>query len=171
MYPITHDLNVARHRLSKFVMQKADSVTRNNHINYEESDTKSSNNYEDMRANMYRAIKGLSPFYVYKSASENTIYTNPCYNWAFRFWHDWLHYSLKADFSYEQELVVGNKQMADVAIEFGLGSLEWLLMQFDTIIQVEYYKKHGDFMSNQWAECVEWIAPYIIARKVAYNIQ
>jgi hypothetical protein len=145
---ITNNLEIARGRLSKFVLAQALHITRVTGINYEESNT-APETYEEVLREFTSAKVLNKPVRVFSGASESTIYTSPAANWAFRFWHDYVHYSFKLDFSVQSEILVGERQCAAVAAEFGLGSLEYRLMYTDTIGQVQYYAANNSFVENQ----------------------
>jgi hypothetical protein len=145
---MTQDLTIARLRLSKFVREQALKITRINRINFEESE-QAPESYVDV-CNEFNQAKLLNKTVrVYKGASENTKYDTPATNWSFRFWHDYLHYSRQLDFTVQSEKLVGGIQCANVASEFGLGSLEYKLMHLDTIEQVNHYERTGQFVENQ----------------------
>jgi hypothetical protein len=131
-----------------FVMRTALNIARVTGLNYEESEEAPST-YEEVIAE-FQAAKTLNkPVRVYRGASENTIYTTPAANWAFRFWHDYVHFYWGLDFTKEAEIAVGRIQCAAVAAEFGLGSLEWRMMEQDTLGQVLYFAETGSFVDNQ----------------------
>lgn len=144
----TKDFEIARIRLSKFVEQQAFYVTRVYGVNYEETEDAPST-YADLRTSFEKALANKSPYYVYKGACEDILFTAPHYNWAGRFWHDWLHYSHSLDFGYTDEVKVGELQCQAVIAEFGKDSLEHKLMHADTIGQTEYYRDHEAFVQDQ----------------------
>jgi hypothetical protein len=143
-----HSVELARSNLSKFVIEQANNIKRVLGVNYEEKKDAPST-YEAMCENWRMALLNKMPVYVYSESCENVIYLSKEANWAFRFWHDYIHFRDGFDFSYENELLVGSHQVAMVGARFGVGSLEYLLMQSDTIGQVEYFKQHGAFVENQ----------------------
>lgn len=145
----TNQLTVARERLSSFVKRMAHECTRRSGINYEESDAKSCESWEATKAMFQQAQTLNQPVYVRKSDSENSIYTSEAANWAFRFWHDYLHYKHDLTFSFIDEVLVGQFQVSATEREFGEESLEAKLMAADTIGQVLYYQMHGEFVANQ----------------------
>lgn len=144
----TNNLLIARTRLSDFVTRKAQHVTRITGVNYEECDN-APDSFDTVKECFNAALRNVQPYKVFKGASDNTIYLKPHHNWAFRFWHDYLHFVRDLDFSTEHEIRVGQIQMAEVAQEFGLGSLEYLLMEIDTVKQVEHFAHTGQFVENQ----------------------
>jgi hypothetical protein len=150
----TNDIETARARLTKFVLRKASDIVRNTGISYEETNTSSlyASTYEEVIENFNRALSTPCPYYVMQDFSDSTIYTDPSANHAFRFWHDWLHYKHKLDFSTTDEKFVGHIQTAAVIAEFGLGSLEAQMMYLDTVGQVEYFASNNAFVENQ----LEW---------------
>lgn len=155
---VTRDIEIARIRLSRFVNQQALHITRVTGINYEESEN-APDSYRTVIKAFNQAFTLGKVFKVYAGASENTIYDSPSTNWAFRFWHDYTHYAMQLDFSPEQEKLVGERQCAMVANEFGYGSLEWQLMHLDTVGQVEYFEEYGVFIKDQ----LTWVKAQIAA--------
>lgn len=89
------------------------------------------------------------PFRVSPDHCENTIYTSPNGNHAFRFWHDVLHASRGDDLTLQGESVVNQVHIAAVRREFGSDSNEALLMQVDTNRQLMYFHEHGKHVDNQ----------------------
>lgn len=145
----TNTLTVARERLSSLVKRMANDCTRRSGINYEECDIRSKETWEETKA-MFQSAQTLNqPVYVRKSDSETSIYTSAAVNWAFRFWHDYLHYQHDLTFSFIDEVLVGQFQIDATVLEFGEGSLEAKLMTADTLGQVLYYKMHEEFVDNQ----------------------
>jgi hypothetical protein len=135
----------------------AHECTRRSGINYEESDEHSCETWEETKA-MFQSAQTLNqPVYVRRSDSETCIYTSEAANWAFRFWHDYLHYQHDLTFSFIDEVLVGQFQVSATENEFGKGSLEAKLMAADTIGQVLYYQMHGEFIADQLAFVTEAI--------------
>lgn len=153
----TNNFEMARARLSKFVERQALHISRVTGINYEDSEEAPST-YEEVRQEFMTAKALNKPVRIYRGASDKTIYTSASVNWAFRFWHDYIHFYYELDFSEADELAVGSVQCAAVAAEFGLGSLEYRMMHQDTIGQVLYFAKTGEFIDDQLAFVQERLA-------------
>lgn len=142
------DIECARFRLSKFVERKALEVTRLTGVNYAES-VDAPSTFEEVKAEWANALRTGLPFRVFSGGSDKTIYVDPCYNWAFRFWHDYLHVKYNKSMAYDSEVFIGHMHVTHVASEFGIGSLEARLMFADTIGQCLYYETHGGFVEDQ----------------------
>jgi hypothetical protein len=151
-----YSIELARSNLSKLVIEQANNIKRVLGVNYEEIENAPST-YEDLVINWNDAKMNKAPVYVYSESCENVIYLSKEANWAFRFWHDYLHYYWQKDFTYASELFIGNIQMAVVAQHYGLGSLEYQLMQADTIGQVEFYQRENSFVPNQLKFAIDYI--------------
>ncbi len=149
-------LNVARARLSSFVMRMANDITRSTGINYEENDA-APETWLEAKAMFQSALTLNKPVYVRKSDSDMTIYTSPAANWAFRFWHDYVHFKHDLSHSFIDEILVSNFQVEAVEREFGVGSLEAKLMAADTYGQVMYFRVHGTFIADQLAFAKSYI--------------
>jgi len=94
-------------------------------------------------------VSGL-PFRVLQEFSGDTIFVSPSVNWAMRFWHDTRHIWLRADFSTEGELAVASCHLARAKAEgFGRGSLEYALLQADTVGQTLYVTRSHRLVTHQ----------------------
>jgi len=151
-----YSIELARANLSKLVIEQANNIKRALGVNYEER-IDAPSTYENMCDNWNDAKLNKCPVYVYSEACDNVIYLSKEANWAFRFWHDYLHYYWSKDFSYDSEIFVGNVQCAIVAQQFGLGSLEYQLMQADTVGQVNYYQATSSFVENQLQFAIDYL--------------
>jgi hypothetical protein len=145
----TTDFDVARIRLGNFIVAQANRICDVNQIGYEESDGKCANTYEECKLNVALAIAKKQPVYVMKSEAEHSIYVSPHFVWALRFWHEWLHFMLDADFSPDGEHKVSEFHRTRVEQEFGKHSLEAKLCIAETSMQVQYFAMHGEFVKNQ----------------------
>lgn len=150
----TTGLTIARQRLSRFILEHAEAIRR--HLGFGFIETEDApETYTDLLLAWKRSILNREPLPVYSGASEGTIYTSPAVNWAFRFWHDVIHCQLRADFSEEGEKRTARAQLKTVADRFGADSLEYRLLEADTIGQVEYFAQHGGFVADQLAFVLE----------------
>jgi hypothetical protein len=89
---------------------------------------------------------------VSRDHSNNTIFGCPEHNWAFRAWHDWTHFILRAPFTLDGELSVANRQCEDIARVFGHGPRvrEWQrLIMGEVYGQALYFDQHGHFPEDQ----------------------
>jgi hypothetical protein len=93
---------------------------------------------------------------VWDGASDKTIFACPETNYAFRAWHDWLHWKLGADFTPQGERVVMLAMQAQVVSLYGgrAGAsedvLRWCaILQAEVIGQLEHKEDHGGFPEDQ----------------------
>ena len=94
-------------------------------------------------------LTGL-PVRVSNRFCEQTIYQEPDDNVAFRFVHDSRHYFLKAGFETEPELLVASCHLARLRrAGYPYGSIEYRLLEADTIGQALFVARTGRFVSNQ----------------------
>lgn len=140
----------ARVRLSAFVRQQAQNITRLTGINFEESEF-APETYAGVVDGFKEAIRTGRPVLVSSENSDHSIYTHASDNWSFRFWHDYLHFKYELRFSFIDELLTGQHQVDAVAAEFGVDSLEAKLMTADTLGQVLHFKTHGVHVQDQLA--------------------
>ena len=100
----------------------------------------------------YKAVKAMfdsgitpnNPVLVYNGGSEDTIYSSPDLNFAFRAWHDRVHWENGLNFSVTDEIIVGMEQARKIDNNMGI-----CIMFADTAGQRVYYHKYGEFVSNQ----------------------
>lgn len=111
--------------------------------------------YESVRDEYVKRWSPLHPFRVSSLYCENTIYTCPEGNHAFRFWHDVTHVRLGCDFSRMGEYEVAMHHICETAREYGYKSAATKLMRIDTLGQLNYYHKHGKHVANQLAFATE----------------
>jgi hypothetical protein len=105
---------------------------------------------------------------VWDGASDKTIFDCPETNYAFRAWHDWLHWKLGADFTPKGETAVmfgmqehvrilyGAKPGHYQALPRGLSKPEdqnirrWCaILEAEVIGQLEHKEDHGGFPEDQ----------------------
>lgn len=150
----THSLDLARTKLSMWVFQQAEALKRTHGLTYEESDN-APESYEGVVAAFDASLNNTGiPILVRKSDSDCTIYLAEFHNWAFRFWHDFLHFWLKADFSLSGEARVAETQIYLCREEFGKDSLEAKLFAADVLGQLAYYHIHNEHVVNQRKFCL-----------------
>ena len=114
------------------------------------------NSYTDLKEwaeqNDYHAL----PMPVFSGGSEDTIYSTPDINYAFRAWHDSIHLEQELDFTTNNELAVASIHYREV-LKYGLENGYPLgecvtaarLIYADVAGQVMYYDKYGDFVKDQ----------------------
>lgn len=145
--------NAARVNLSGLVLEQAAQICKARGLSFIAA-SEAPASYEEVRAEFENALNTGAPVRVYAGASDSTIYTAPAVNHAFRFWHDYLHFINELDFSEQGELCTAAHQCRQAGVRFGMGSLEWLMLQIDTAGQVGYYQASGgQFVVNQLAFC------------------
>ena len=89
---------------------------------------------------------------VWDGASDKTIFACPETNYAFRAWHDWLHWKLGADFTPQGERVVMLAMQAQVVSLYGRSgdSRRWFaILEAEVLGQLEYKEDHGGFPEDQ----------------------
>lgn len=89
---------------------------------------------------------------VYSGGSESTIYIDPAVNFAFRAWHDHLHWVNNYDFSVDGEVGVCAEQcrvLASMAKD-ELQAARWCkIIQAEVIGQKLYHRLHDRFPDDQ----------------------
>lgn len=105
--------------------------------------------YEGIQAH-YDATGRLS---IWDGASDDTIFSNPASNYAFRAWHDFCHIRAIADFTHEGERRAMLMQMRMIS------EIDWLsprakdvcfkILQCEVMAQLEHARVYGDFPNNQ----------------------
>lgn len=144
-------LENARRNLSLFVMVKANRISHAVGFGYTDKPVAPSSYSELIAAWRHSRKTGLA-LPVWSGASDNTIYTTPGANYAFRFWHDSIHALQQLEFNTIDEIIIGTEQVKAVQVEFGMYSLEAILMYSDTIAQSLYADaNNGNFPDDQYA--------------------
>lgn len=144
-------MNKSRNNLTRFVLDKANHLTRELGFSYIETE-QAPETYENLLEAYQHSIKTHAPLPVFSGASEGTIYTSKEGNWAFRFWHDITHVSNGLGFSLMDEVKCSSIQAEQVAKYFGADTVEYRLFLADTIGQSIYAELHGGlFPSDQLA--------------------
>jgi hypothetical protein len=115
---------------------------------------------EGIKVHYSQCLRKRVPFPVYSGGSENTVYTMAEGNYAFRFWHDIVHFQEDADFSARGEAIVNACMCKEVASRFGRGSLEYRMFAADTHGQTAYYQVHRKFVNNQLAFVMAQLSEY-----------
>jgi hypothetical protein len=150
------DFNIARESLTSYVLHKAHNIRGLFGFSYwPEKDAPGT--FEELQKVFQHSLINQCHMPVYSGGSTKTIYTSAEGNYAFRFWHDVLHCVHNLDFSYEGESAVAMLHLMDIGKRFGFDSLEFLLMQADTIGQVEYFRENQAFIDDQLSFALEYI--------------
>ena len=139
--------NLARHRLSGFLLRRAALLAATNGAGFLAHPT-APETFDGILTEHAMWRQGY-PFRVSPNNCENIIYTSAAANHAFRFWHDVLHARHGHDLSFQGEMAVAERHLACVRDEFGSDSDEVKLMEVDTKGQLLYYHNHGQHVANQ----------------------
>ncbi|MGI1661363.1 hypothetical protein ACRDNQ_03895 [Palleronia sp. KMU-117] len=107
---------------------------------------------------------------VAAAGSDYTVFGTPEVNWAFRAWHDWVHWRFEYDFSLPGEAATCSKQIEHLYTYFpGSPHLErWSrLLVAEVIGQRQYYERHRAYVDDQRAFAVAYIAngPAILGQR------
>ena len=89
---------------------------------------------------------------VYAGGCDNTIYSHPRYNYAFRAWHDRVHLDLDLGFGKLDEIRVCNEQVRQArarSVMLGLNEDDIRALTADIAGQVLYYYKYNEFVNDQ----------------------
>ena len=81
---------------------------------------------------------------VWAGASDKTIYGDPAINWAFRAWHDTLHFTHGLDFSLAHEMAIAELHCCPI-----LSDYDRELLWKDTAGQITEYNNNGEFIIEQ----------------------
>jgi hypothetical protein len=149
----------ARHNLSMFVIRQTEKMSKQVGFGYVDCDV-AYDDYPSLCAAFAESKRTGLPLKVWSSGSENTIYTSCGANYAFRFWHNCLHAQFGISFDLVGECVIAGMHVTAVAEEFGMHSLERLMMEADTRQQSIFAFKHSDhFPDNQ----LQFVTDYVQA--------
>lgn len=157
----------ARVNLHEFVLEQAASLGAYNGVGFLAHPT-APDTFDGILTE-YKLWEDGYPFRVSPDHCENTIYTSPNGNHAFRFWHDVLHARHGHDLTLQGESAVNQMHINAVRHKFGSDSNEALLMQVDTNGQLMYFHEHGKHVDNQ----LEFAKGLLVARYgvVRINVQ
>jgi hypothetical protein len=170
--PTPNELRSARARLSLFVQGEA--TTTAEELGFGWRPAQITPQGLDGLTEEFRSchVTGL-PFRVLRDYSDDTIFVSAAVNHAMRYWHDTRHLWLGADFSTEAELAVASCHLARAkAVGFGPGSLEYALLQADTVGQTLFVAKTNRFVYHQLSfalDCVRLSLDQAIERELLRN--
>lgn len=147
-----HAFDQACSNLARFMHIKAAQVARHVGISYDVVPAEQCpSNGREIKAKFEECRRACKPFPVYDGGSENTIYSasDASANYAFRFWHDYLHFAHNCTTGAADELKLAALHRAAVADVFGPDSLEARIMFADVAAQVHFFFNTGNFVQNQ----------------------
>lgn len=158
--PTKHTLTAARFEkarknLQHFYISRAHSLQKQLGFGYIECEN-APNDFESLMAAFKDSVTQRKALPVFSGASEGTIYPNKEGNWSFRFVHDVYHALGKHDFSLDGESIVAKMHVEEVSTFFGKDSIEAKLIRADTLGQVEYFAKTGEFPDVQLPYVMEY---------------
>lgn len=140
---------VARINLSLFVLDQAEAITAR--LGFRALPTTDApSTYQQLRGAFAHSVRTSDPLPVSNLFCEDTIFTEPQVNVAFRFWHDVAHCELGLSFSLpdEWELALWHLSQLEAA---GLGpqTTEYELLRMDVLGQVILLGIAGRFPFSQ----------------------
>lgn len=152
-------MDEVRQRLSLWVEEQAVAAIQRVGYDYIVTEVAPSNLGELLTEDHYCRLEGTS-FRVWSGGSSKTIYTDPHYNWAFRFWHDMLHIEHRKDVTLQDELYVAGLHIAAASERFGKNSVESFLIGADTLGQTLYHHRYGEFPEDQLGFARKYLEGY-----------
>lgn len=145
-----HAFDTACMNLARFMHRKAAEISKDIGISYVEVPAEQCpDNGKQIARKFAECRRECKPFPVYEGGSDDTIYGDKSANYAFRFWHDWLHAAHGCTTGLADELKLAAIHSREVAQVFGAGSLESRIMFADVAAQARYYFNTGAFVTNQ----------------------
>lgn len=112
--------------------------------------------YAELRARFERY--GYIP--ISGASSQTSIYGSPSTNVLFRVWHDYLHIVYRQDFSVAGEMEIARRHVDELS-----HPRDKALIWADTAGQVEYYRRFGEFPTDQRAFVLDYLARGKIDRR------
>jgi len=97
---------------------------------------------------------------VYSGGSDQTIFADAETNYAFRAWHDAIHFNNRFEFTTLGEFETWRAHCRDLFKLFGENKKthKWADLLYAEIVgQAEYLARHGSFPANQYAFTVDYI--------------
>jgi hypothetical protein len=89
---------------------------------------------------------------VWAGGSDNTIFADEEHNWAFRAWHDWVHWSFQLPFNVTGEAATVYVQANHLFRRFGTGerTVGWVARMLSEVIgQFMHNAQRGEFPEDQ----------------------
>lgn len=91
------------------------------------------------------------PGIVYAGSSDQTIYGDPCVNWAFRAWHDAEHACGLFDFTLAGEALACEAQIKRLLQSYPRAPQSWVtIIRAEVIGQAVRYHETGSFPDDQF---------------------
>lgn len=94
-------------------------------------------------------IDGGHRMKVWSGGTRHTIYGRPEVNYAFRAWHDWWHWRIRAPFTPDGETATCEAQIAHLNRRLGPDAKAEALLKAEIIGQTEYHRWHKRFPDDQ----------------------
>lgn len=110
--------------------------------------------YEALRAH----VADTGRICVWSGASDQTIFGDPAVNYAFRAWHDWVHWRYSLPFTAEGERRVSMIQCRQLRAMRPLSGRDlcyWV--HAEVVGQLEYKARWGSFPEDQRAFCLAYL--------------
>ena len=135
--------------ISEFVLGRADLTAR--YFGFTFVGTEDAPNDYDTLYQLFRHSRHTgAPLPVSSLNCEDTIYTSPQANMAFRFWHDVSHCVSELTFSGPDEIDLARSHLASFTISTGRkDDLVYSLFKGEVLGQAMYGAITGDFVTNQ----------------------
>lgn len=118
------------------------------YIDYEVSD-----NAPDTFEGIVQHYNDMGKLLVWSGASDNTIFSNPQSNYAFRAWHDFCHIRANADFTpsgERQAMLMQMRMVSDLEhLSMKAKAICAEFLKCEVMAQLAYEAQHGSFPSNQ----------------------
>lgn len=144
-------IQTSRKNLTNWITQQAESLSRVLGFGFEDSQNAPST-FEEISKELSECIAGRRLTYrVFSGASDNVVYLNKHANYAFRFVHDWLHYSHGLDLTPESEYKIAGLHLESFKKYHPNDNLGFHLLLADTAGQTLKYNQSGDHVQDQLA--------------------
>jgi len=155
--PSPAEIHNAKERLSAFVRSEARTTANELGFGWRPA-SRGPGDLPELQAEFRACHSSGLPLRVLRGFSEMTVFDGASTNHSMRFVHDTRHVWLSADFTTEAELEVASCHLARAKSE-GLvpGSLEFALLQADTVGQTLYMARTKRFVVNQLAFALDCI--------------
>lgn len=111
----------------------------------------SPNTFEDVKA---QAQTGT--FIVFDGGSEDTIFSERKYQYAYRAWHDSIHLCNNIQFGEDDELRVAKLQK-EIALEAGISERDAAILRLDLELHIRHYYDFGCHPVRQTAMISDYL--------------
>lgn len=144
-----YEFDTACKNLAYYMHQRAQAVTRETGISYIDADECEVPSTGRGIVNTFAwCIDRKRPFPISREGNDTAVYGAPA-NLAFRFWHDYLHYSRREGVGLLSELRIARIHREAAESAFGKGSLEARILYADVAAQALHYAASGKFVEDQ----------------------